>query len=164
MDRAARRVPDNPPPPAVTLYYHDRHRAALALRPRWRLGALLPVRGAGPLTKELLPPAGPESAAEQSARDVSVVIAAFQGTAVRQGLCNRPGARPAHLAFVAGALHQQHGLVLVLLTQSAPVQVSSTSRCTSDLLARVRGPVSGLIAALHSGAMPAGALPASARE
>ena len=65
-------------------------------------------------------------------RVVPVVVAAFQGTAGEHGLSHRPSACPAYLAPLPGALHQQDGLVLVLLTQSAAVHKSSPSCCISN--------------------------------
>jgi hypothetical protein len=65
---------------------------------------------------------------------VPVVVAAFQGSAGEHGLSHRPGACPAYLAPLPGAWHEQYGLVLVLLTQSATVHVSSPSCCISTLV------------------------------
>ena len=56
-----------------------------------------------------------------------VVVAVCQRTTGGQGLRDRPGALPTDFALVPAAWHQQHGLVLVLLTQIAMVHVSFIS-------------------------------------
>src|SRR5918912_579458 len=69
---------------------------------------------------------------------VPVVVAAFQGTARGQRLSHCLGTCPTDGALVVAALHQQHGLVLVLRTQIAMIHVSFTSTTTPSAARNTR--------------------------